>query len=62
MLTGDQEKIASLIAKEIGIDFVIANVVPSEKSMLIKNLKSHHKIMMVGDGINNTPSFVTADI
>lgn len=62
MLTGDNEKTAEIIAKEIGIDKVISNVTPKEKSKQIKKLKENGLVMMCGDGINDSVSLVTADI
>ena len=62
MLTGDNEKTAEIIAKEIGIDKVISNVTPKEKSEQIKKLKENGLVMMCGDGINDSVSLVTADI
>ena len=63
MLSGDNETAASIIAKELGIDNVIANVLPNEKEKIIKNLiKDNHKVMMVGDGINDAPSLASSTI
>ena len=63
MLTGDNKETAETIAKEIGIGKVIANVVPSEKTQVIKELKKQSKnVMMCGDGINDSPALATADI
>lgn len=63
MLTGDNIKTAEKIAKEIGITNIIANVLPTEKADKIKNLqKENRKIMMVGDGINDSPALAISDI
>ena len=63
MLSGDNEETANIIAKELGINKVIANVLPSEKEKVLKDLKSNnHKVMMIGDGINDAPSLATSDI
>lgn len=63
MLTGDNDKTASLVAKTIGIKKVIANVLPKEKADVIQKLKNNNKVvMMVGDGINDAPSLALADI
>ena len=63
MLTGDNEVTANIIAKELGIDKVTANILPSEKEKEIKKLiNNNHKVMMVGDGINDAPSLASATI
>ena len=63
MLTGDNETTANIIAKSVGIEEVMANVSPKDKSNKIKELKNNGlKLMMVGDGINDAPSLSLADI
>ena len=63
MLTGDNENTANIIAEDLGIKKVIANVLPAEKVKIIKQLlRNEKKVMMVGDGINDAPSLATADI
>ena len=63
MLTGDNLETANIIAKKTGITNVIANVIPSQKSDIIKKLKKDgKKVMMCGDGINDSPALVNADI
>lgn len=62
MLSGDNEKTAKIIASEIGIKKVIANVMPKEKEKVISDLILNHKVMMVGDGINDAPSLVKSNI
>ncbi|MBQ2896813.1 MAG: heavy metal translocating P-type ATPase [Clostridia bacterium] len=62
MLTGDNEKTASAIAKSAGIDHIIAGVLPDGKAMAIKNLQKSAKVMMVGDGINDSPALTQADV
>ena len=62
MLTGDNEKTASIIASNVGISKVIANVLPKEKADVIRDLKKTKKVMMIGDGINDAPSLALADI
>lgn len=62
MLTGDNNKTALNIAKKVGIDYVISDVLPNQKADVIVKLKSEGKVMMVGDGINDAPALTTADI
>ena len=61
MLTGDNEKTANAIAKQLGIEKVVANVLPNQKAEEIKKLKEQGLVMMCGDGINDSVSLVTAD-
>lgn len=62
MLTGDNELASAKIAKELGISHFTAGVLPSEKSEMIRNIQKNHKVMMVGDGINDAPSLALADV
>lgn len=63
LLSGDNQTVSDRVAKELGIDTVIANVLPSDKAEHIKKLKSQgYHVMMVGDGINDSPSLATADL
>ena len=63
MLTGDNKETAEKIAQDIGITKVISNVLPAEKTRVIKDLKEENKyVMMCGDGINDSTALATADI
>ncbi len=63
MLTGDNAQTARSIARRAGIDRVIADVLPVDKASNIQKLKDEkHRVLMVGDGINDAPALVTADV
>lgn len=63
MLTGDNEQVANLIASKLGITNVIASVLPTKKAEVITNLKKQgKKVLMCGDGINDSPALAKADI
>lgn len=62
MLTGDNPITAQAIAGEAGVDEVIAGVRPDGKEAVIRQLMTHGKVMMVGDGINDAPALTRADI
>lgn len=62
MLTGDNERTAKAIGKQVGVDEVIAGVLPDGKEAVIRGLKEKGKVAMVGDGINDAPALMRADI
>lgn len=63
MLTGDNEQTARIIASQAGIEHIIAGVLPAEKGKTITELKSNgDRVMMIGDGINDSPALALSDI
>lgn len=63
MLTGDVKEKALVLAKEVGIDTVYANLLPTEKAKIVKQLKdSGKKVAFIGDGINDAPALMSANV
>jgi P-type Cu2+ transporter len=63
MITGDSEPVARAVAKELGIDTVLAQVLPEHKARRIEELQAKgKKVAMVGDGVNDAPALTTADV
>ena len=63
MLTGDARPVADAVAQELGIDTVYAEVLPDQKAAKIEEIRrAGHRVAMVGDGVNDAPALVTADV
>ena len=63
MMTGDARAVADAVAQELGIDTVFAEVLPEQKAAKIEELQAQGKrVAMVGDGVNDAPALVTADV
>ena len=62
ILSGDNEKTAKAVASEVEVDSYIAGVMPDEKAKVVEDMKKRGKVIMVGDGINDSPALATADV
>lgn len=62
MLTGDNKKTANAIGRQVGVDRVIAEVLPNDKEKVVRQLMAQGKVAMVGDGINDAPALTSANI
>ncbi len=62
MLTGDNRFVARWVAEDLGLDDYFAEVLPHEKARAVKNVQKDYVVAMVGDGVNDAPALVSADV
>ncbi len=62
MLTGDNKEVAKYVAEELGIDEYYAEVLPHEKALVVRKVKEKYTTAMVGDGVNDAPALMEADV
>jgi len=62
MLTGDNRYVAKWVADDLGLDAYFAEVLPHEKAEKIKEVQAQYRVAMVGDGVNDAPALVQADV
>lgn len=62
LLTGDNRTTANIVGNELGLDEIIAEVLPHEKALKIKELKKHYNVAMAGDGINDAPALAESNL
>jgi Cu2+-exporting ATPase len=62
MLTGDNDRVARAVSQELGFDFFLADVLPEEKARVVAGLRGEGVVVMVGDGVNDSPALARADV
>ena len=62
LVTGDNERAAQWVAREVGIDELYAGILPQDKAAIVRQLQANARVAMVGDGINDAPALMQADV
>ncbi|MCR5184205.1 MAG: cation-translocating P-type ATPase [Opitutales bacterium] len=62
LITGDNKEAASSVAESVGVENIFAEQMPADKAKIVRQIKNDGKIMMVGDGVNDAPALVSADV